>query len=197
MSRDPVCDRCQRSTVPPRGPKSRDGRYLGVRSTGKGDRQKRGTNVLHCSQRLSRKQSRLARDMASLQHHLRHDALLLQRCPTRLWSTMTEMPKVLRVSRFVWPCPALPAMGPVRAPRHLREGPQRQSVAILGHPGRLMSMPLCRPPLASSDGPWTCLWLAPPLAPSSKAVSIPSPSCVLSVSCLVSEFHTHSPCAVS
>jgi len=36
------------------------------------------------------------------------------------------------------------------------------------------------------------LLACPPLASSLKAVSIPSPSCVPGVSCLVSEFHPHS-----
>jgi hypothetical protein len=42
------------------------------------------------------------------------------------------------------------------------------------------------------DGMACLCWPAPPLASSLKAVSIPSPSCVPGVSCLVSEFHPHS-----
>jgi hypothetical protein len=41
------------------------------------------------------------------------------------------------------------------------------------------------------DGMYASVGLVPPLASSLKAVSIPSPSCVPSVSCLVSEFHPH------
>ena len=42
------------------------------------------------------------------------------------------------------------------------------------------------------DGMACLCWTGPPLASSLKAVSIPSPSCVPGVSCLVSEFHPHS-----
>lgn len=113
--------------------------------------------------------------------------------PPRLWSTMTEMPKVLRVLRFVWPCPALPAMGPVRDAAASWRG---ATTSVGCHAGPPWTTDVNAPFVALHSRPLmgrghASCW--PPLAPSPKAVSIPSPSCVPSVSCLVSEFHTHSP----
>ncbi|KAF4971084.1 hypothetical protein FZEAL_9927, partial [Fusarium zealandicum] len=90
--------------------------------------------------------------------------------PPRLWSTMTEMPKGSQGSGGS--C-----------------GLERRGIWERG------TGPLCRPPLEPSDGPWHAS--AGPLASSPKAVSIPSPSCVAGVSCLVSEFHTHAPWVLS
>lgn len=122
MSREHhVCNRRQSSTVPHEGP----------RAATEGQLQQLPRCAVQCSAGEARGkatkegnytergfQGSKADSRRAIWHHCNTTSGMVpcfsDAVPPRLWSTMTEMPKVLRVLRFVWPCPALPAMGPVR-----------------------------------------------------------------------------------